>query len=69
MRIGLKVEVTACYESGADRIVQIRRYIAKVLFGWETTYSRARENSPSLSEISEISDDLSPNLLGHRNDA
>lgn len=69
MQIGLKIEVTACYGKGPVRMVQIRRFIAKALFGWETTRSRVSENSPSLSESDELSVDLSPNLLGHKNDA
>lgn len=69
MRIGLKFEVTACYETRPDRMLLFRRFIAKALFGWETTRSRASENRPSLSESDELSVDLSPNLLGHKNDA
>lgn len=69
MRLQLKIEVTACYEQYVGHLLRRWGYFARVLLGWEGTFSRGCENSPSLSENDRVSDNLSPNLLGHHNDA
>lgn len=64
MRFGLKIELAACYEKHGERLLRRRSYLVRLLFGCETAISRKRENRPSLSENNQLSDALSPNLLG-----